>query len=89
VQHIQNSAAQNTCFIVINAAALTHTSIALRDALSSVGIPFIEIHLSNIYRRESFRQKSFLSDIATGVICGFGAEGYYMALKVAIKRLRS
>ncbi|MDB4816484.1 type II 3-dehydroquinate dehydratase, partial [Gammaproteobacteria bacterium] len=67
--------------IIINPGALTHSSIALRDALSGVGIPFIEIHISNIYAREDFRQVSYLSDIAQGVISGLGIEGYELALK--------
>ncbi len=70
-------------FIIINPAALTHTSVALRDALLSVNIPFIEVHLSNIHARENFRQHSYLSDIAQGVICGLGAIGYGYALTSA------
>ena len=72
--------------IVINPGAFTHTSIAIRDALSGVDIPFIEIHISNIYAREEFRHKSFLSDIAEGVISGLGVEGYELALKTVIKK---
>jgi 3-dehydroquinate dehydratase-2 len=74
-------------FIVINPGAFTHTSIALRDALLSVSIPFIEVHLSNVHARESFRQHSYLSDIAIGVICGLGAQGYEFALAAAKKYL--
>ncbi len=70
-------------FIIFNPAAYTHTSVALRDALLAVNLPFIEIHLSNVYRRETFRQHSYFSDIAEGVICGFGAHGYEMALIAA------
>ena len=70
-------------FIVINPGAFTHTSIALRDALLSVSIPFIEVHLSNVHAREAFRQHSYLSDIAQGVICGLGAQGYEFALAAA------
>jgi 3-dehydroquinate dehydratase-2 len=70
-------------FIVINPGAFTHTSVALRDALLSVSIPFIEVHLSNVHARESFRQHSYLSDIAQGVICGLGAQGYQFALEAA------
>lgn len=77
-------------FIIINPAAFTHTSVALRDALLSVNIPFIEVHLSNVYQREPFRHKSYFSDIAQGVICGLGSEGYSFALQAAksyLKRL--
>lgn len=77
----------NTDFILINAAAFTHTSVALRDALLAVQIPFIEIHLSNVYTREPFRHHSYLSDIAVGVICGLGADGYTFALQAAVRRL--
>ena len=70
-------------FIVINPGAFTHTSVALRDALLSVSIPFIEVHLSNVHAREAFRQHSYLSDIAQGVICGLGAQGYEFALTAA------
>ncbi|EHD23479.1 MULTISPECIES: type II 3-dehydroquinate dehydratase [Brenneria] len=77
----------NTDFILINPAAFTHTSVALRDALLAVDIPFIEIHLSNVHAREAFRHHSYLSDIAVGVICGFGAEGYNHALQTAVTRL--
>ena len=72
--------------IVFNPGAFTHSSIALRDALTGTDIPFIEIHISNIYSREDFRQKSFLSEIAVGIISGLGVEGYELALKVAIHR---
>ena len=72
--------------IVFNPGAFTHSSIALRDALTGTDIPFIEIHISNIYSREDFRQKSFLSEIAVGVISGLGVEGYELALRVAINR---
>ncbi|WP_026376189.1 type II 3-dehydroquinate dehydratase [Aestuariibacter salexigens] len=75
--------------IIINPAALTHTSIALRDALLSVSIPFIEVHLSNVHARETFRHQSYLSDVAIGVICGFGAHGYHMALDAAFMHVNS
>lgn len=75
-------------FILINPAAFTHTSVALRDALLSVSIPFIEIHLSNVHARESFRQHSYLSDVAQGVICGLGAQGYEFALLAAKRYLQ-
>ena len=74
-------------FVVINPGAFTHTSIALRDAFLSVQIPFIEVHLSNVHARESFRQHSYLSDIAVGVVVGLGAQGYELALQAAVTRL--
>ena len=74
-------------FVLINPAGLTHTSVALRDALAATGLPFIEIHLSNIHAREAFRRHSYFSDLAIGVICGLGAEGYALALQAAIRRL--
>ncbi|WP_158782020.1 type II 3-dehydroquinate dehydratase [Pantoea sp. BAV 3049] len=77
----------NVDYIVINPAAFTHTSVALRDALLAVSIPFIEVHLSNVHAREPFRHHSYLSDIAAGVICGLGADGYSWALQTAVKRL--
>lgn len=76
-------------FIIINPAAYTHTSIALRDALAAVSIPFIEVHLSNVHAREEFRKHSYLSDLAVGVVTGLGAEGYEFALDAAIKRISS
>jgi len=76
-------------FIIINPAAYTHTSIALRDALQAVAVPFIEVHLSNIHARESFRHTSYLSDIAVGVVCGLGAAGYEFALQHALSTLQS
>lgn len=79
----------NTDFIIINPAAFTHTSVALRDALLGVSIPFIEVHLSNIHARENFRHHSYLSDKAQGVICGLGAQGYEFALSAAIHQLQT
>ncbi|MBZ6067918.1 type II 3-dehydroquinate dehydratase [Aeromonas schubertii] len=76
-------------FIVINPAAFTHTSVALRDALLGVAIPFIEVHLSNVHAREPFRHHSYLSDVAKGVICGLGAAGYEFALTAAVRHLRA
>ena len=73
-------------FVIINPAAYTHTSIALRDALAATQLPFIEIHLSNVYAREAFRQRSYFSDLAVGVICGLGAQGYDFALQFALQR---
>ncbi len=77
----------NVDYIIINPAAFTHTSIALRDALLAVSIPFIEVHLSNVHAREPFRHHSYLSDISSGVICGLGVDGYHWALQTAVKRL--
>ncbi len=85
VDKVQAAQSNNTNFIIINPAAFTHTSVALRDALSAVDVPFIEVHLSNVHARESFRQKSYFSDIAVGVICGLGSQGYELALQAAIK----
>jgi 3-dehydroquinate dehydratase-2 len=85
VDKIQAARTNNTDVIIINPAAFTHTSVAIRDALAAVDIPFIEVHLSNVHARESFRHHSYLSDIAFGVICGFGAQGYELALQAAIK----
>lgn len=83
-----HSALDNTDFIIINPAAFTHTSIAIRDALSGTQIPFIEVHLSNIHKREEFRQKSYFSDIAEGVIAGLGTLGYQLALAAAVDKLK-
>ncbi len=85
IDRIHQAAEDGTAFIIINPAAYTHTSIALRDALIGVGIPFIEVHLSNVHAREAFRQHSYLSDKAVGVITGLGAEGYALALRAAAK----
>jgi 3-dehydroquinate dehydratase-2 len=87
VDRVQQARTNGTAFIVINAAAFTHTSIALRDALAAVGIPFIEVHLSNVHAREAFRHHSFLAAIAVGVIAGFGADSYRMALEFILRRL--
>lgn len=76
-------------YIVINPAAFTHTSVALRDALLAVNIPFVEVHLSNVYQRDSFRHHSFFSDIAQGVICGLGYKGYIYAMQNAIEYLQN
>lgn len=83
VDWIQQAAQQNVAFIIINPAAFTHTSVAMRDALAAVKIPFIEVHLSNVYAREPFRQKSYFSDLAEGVIAGLGARGYEFAYHAA------
>ncbi len=89
VARIHAAAHDGTRFIVFNPAAFTHTSVALRDALVAVGLPFIEVHLSNIYGREAFRQHSYFSDVAAGVISGLGALGYELALTAAISHLQS
>jgi len=88
ISKIQSLAQQDIGYIIINPAAFTHTSVAMRDALAAVKIPFVEVHLSNIYAREAFRQHSYFSDIATGVISGFGAESYTLALNYVIHQLR-
>ena len=84
IDRIQQTLHDGTDFIIINPAAYTHTSVALRDALAAVKLPFIEVHLSNVYARESFRQRSYFSDLAVGVISGLGAKGYELALEYAI-----
>jgi len=87
VDRVQAADQQGVAFILINPAAFTHTSVALRDALAAVDIPFIEIHLSNTHAREDFRQHSYFSAIAKGVICGLGALGYELGLQAAIAHL--
>lgn len=84
VDRIQAAAHDQTDFIIINAAAYTHTSVALRDALAAVGIPFVEVHISNVYKREAFRHHSYLADLARGVIAGLGVFGYEAALRYAM-----
>ena len=88
IDRIQKAKSDGIDFIIINPGAFTHTSVALRDVLAGVAIPFTEVHLSNIHQREEFRKHSYLSDIATGVICGLGAIGYELALQAAIARLQ-
>ncbi|MFN7136097.1 MAG: type II 3-dehydroquinate dehydratase [Thermomonas sp.] len=87
VERVQAARDDGTAFVLINPAAFTHTSVALRDALAAVALPFIEIHLSNPHAREPFRQHSYFSDLAAGVVCGFGADSYRYALDAALKRL--
>jgi 3-dehydroquinate dehydratase II len=84
ISRIQQAMEDETDFIIINPAAFTHTSIALRDALSAARLPFIEVHLTNIFARETFRRESYFSSLALGVISGLGARSYYLALKYAI-----
>jgi len=88
VDRVQAAKPEGVGMIVINPGAYTHTSIALRDAFAAVAIPFIEVHLSNVHAREPFRQHSYLSDVAVGVITGLGADGYHFALEAAIRRLK-
>ncbi|BFM10253.1 type II 3-dehydroquinate dehydratase [Simiduia litorea] len=87
IDRIHDAKREGINFIIFNPAAFTHTSIALRDALLAVEIPFIEVHLSNVYKRESFRHHSYFSDVAVGVICGLGAQGYELALDAALNQL--
>ena len=87
VDRIQAAAGDGTRFILFNPAAFTHTSVALRDALAAVAIPFIEVHLSNPHAREPFRQQSYFSDLAAGIVAGFGAASYSLALDAALARL--
>jgi 3-dehydroquinate dehydratase-2 len=85
VERIQRARKGGVDFIIINPAAFTHTSVALRDALAAVGIPFIEVHLSNVFARESFRRESYFTDIAVGIVSGLGAKGYELALEFALQ----
>lgn len=87
VTKIQSTVTTKVDFLIINPAAFTHTSVAMRDALSAVKVPFIEVHLSNVYAREAFRHHSYFTDIAVGVISGLGAKGYTLALDYAIEKL--
>lgn len=87
VEQIHQAQNDDVAWIIINPAAFTHTSVAIRDALAGVSIPFIEVHLSNVHAREEFRQHSYFSDIASGVISGLGAKGYVLALEAIIDRL--
>ncbi|HEU4664887.1 MAG TPA: type II 3-dehydroquinate dehydratase [Dokdonella sp.] len=87
IERVHAARSDGTAFILINPAAFTHTSIALRDALAAVALPFIEVHLSNVHAREAFRRQSYFSDLAVGVIAGFGALSYSLALDAAMRRL--
>jgi 3-dehydroquinate dehydratase-2 len=89
ISRVQQAAVDGTVWIIINPAAFTHTSVALRDALAAVNIPFIEVHLSNIHAREAFRRKSYFSDLARGVISGLGAFGYTLALQAVLQQLNN
>ncbi|GGC62920.1 type II 3-dehydroquinate dehydratase [Marinobacter halophilus] len=87
IERVHEARAEGVDFILINPAAFTHTSVALRDAMLASGIPFIEVHLSNVHAREPFRHHSYFSDIAEGVICGLGSQGYDLALQAALHRI--
>ena len=88
IERIHAARGEGVDFIIINPAAFTHSSVALRDALLAVSIPFIEVHLSNVHKREPFRHHSYFSDVAVGVICGLGASGYRLALEAAIEQIQ-
>jgi 3-dehydroquinate dehydratase-2 len=87
IERIHEARTEGIDFIIINPAAFTHTSVALRDAILGVSIPFIEVHISNVHAREEFRSHSFFSDVAVGVICGLGIQGYELALQAALNQL--
>jgi len=86
IARIHQARAEGVNFVIINPAAYTHTSVAIRDALAAVAVPFVEVHLSNLHARESFRQRSYFSDLAVAVVCGFGSRGYDFALEFALQR---
>ena len=88
IERVHAAKSDETAYIIINPAGYTHTSVALRDALAAAAIPFIEVHLSNVHAREPFRQHSYFSDIAQGVICGLGPQGYELALEAAMRAVR-
>jgi len=89
IDRIHAAKGDGTAYIIFNPAAFTHTSVALRDALSAVGVPFIEVHLSNVHAREAFRAHSYFSDIAAGVVSGFGPLSYELALEAVIRNLQA
>jgi len=89
IDRVHQAAREGVEFIVVNPAAYTHTSVALRDAFAATALPFIEVHLSNVHAREPFRSKSYFSDLAVGVISGLGADGYEFALQMAIRRIKA
>lgn len=89
IDRVHATRTDGTRFIIINPAAYTHTSVALRDALAGVALPFVEVHLSNVHRREPFRHHSYFSELAEGVICGLGPTGYRLALEYALEKLGS
>lgn len=88
VERIQQAREEGVDFIIINPAAYTHTSVAMRDALAAVGIPFVEVHLSNVFAREAFRRESYFTDLAVGIVGGLGAMGYELALEFALQYSR-
>lgn len=88
IEHIHKAGQKTVDFIIINPAAFTHTSVAIRDAILGVNIPFIEVHISNVHAREAFRAHSYFSDKAVGVICGLGIQGYEFALSSAVKQIK-
>jgi 3-dehydroquinate dehydratase-2 len=88
IDRVHAAKSDQTAYILINPAGYTHTSVALRDALAAAAIPFIEVHLSNVHAREPFRQHSYFSDLARGVICGLGPQGYELALEAALRHVR-
>jgi 3-dehydroquinate dehydratase II len=89
IERIHAAKSDETAYIIFNPAGFTHTSVALRDALSAIGLPFIEVHLSNVYAREAFRRHSYFSDIAAGVVSGFGPLSYELAFEAAVRNLKS
>jgi 3-dehydroquinate dehydratase-2 len=89
IERVHAAKSDETAYIIFNPAAFTHTSVALRDALSAIGVPFIEVHLSNVHAREAFRRHSYFSDIAAGIVSGFGPLSYELALEAAVRNLQA